>query len=89
MNFPEALQECINGKRITNKNWNGKGMYVFAMPGYPEGVPANETLSEHSGVQEGQTVVISPYLMMFNAKGEFSNWLISNMDVFSDGWETV
>ncbi len=86
MDFPDALKECLAGKRITNEGWNGKGMYVCMMRGYPLGVPANEALAQASGVLEGKTVTILPYLMMCNAKGEFVPWLISQMDVFSDKW---
>lgn len=89
LDFPTALKYCLEGKRIRNVNWNGKGMYVFAMKGYPEGVPANNALAEATGIEEGSTVKIAPYLMMFNAKGEFVNWLISQMDVFSKEWEVV
>lgn len=86
MDFPDALKECLAGKKIANENWNGRGMYVFTMRGYPLGVPANEALSQASGIPEGQTVTILPYLMMRNARGEFAPWLISQMDVFSDNW---
>jgi len=89
MDFPTALSNCIAGARIANKNWNGKDMYVFAMQGYPNGVPANKALSDCSGIDLGTPVTIAPYLMMRNAKGEFVSWLISNMDVFSTGWEVL
>jgi hypothetical protein len=89
MNFPQALTKILKGYRVTNVNWNGKNMYVFMMSGYPFGVYANKTLSEGAGIKEGSEVIISPYLMMYNAKGEFVPWLISNMDVFSEGWKVV
>lgn len=89
MNFPDALNECLAGKRIANENWNGRGMYVFVMRGYPLGVPANEALSQASGIPEGETVTVLPYLMMRDAKGEFGHWLISQMDVFSEGWKVI
>lgn len=89
MNFEDALREIKNGNRVTNVNWNGNSMYVFMMPGYPMGVSANSTLAGHAGIQEGSEVIISPYLMMRNARGQFGPWLISNMDVFSDGWIIV
>jgi hypothetical protein len=73
MDFPDALKECIAGKRITNENWNGKGMYVYAVEG-----------TKHGDVET------LPYLMMRNAKGQFVHgWLISQMDVFSDGWKVL
>lgn len=88
MNFPEALQACLNGKRITNLNWNGKNMYVFKMGG--SRVPnSGYVLGLYSGVRYDKQVTLLPYLVMCNAKGEFVPWLISNMDVFSDGWEVL
>ena len=33
MDFPTALKLCLEGKRITNLKWNGKGMYVYAVEG--------------------------------------------------------
>ncbi|MDD4588855.1 MAG: DUF2829 domain-containing protein [Parabacteroides sp.] len=89
MDFPDALKECLAGKKITNEKWNGKGMYVFMMPGYPNGVPANEALSIATGIPEGERITVLPYLMMKNATGEFGPWLISQMDVFSTGWKVI
>jgi hypothetical protein len=73
MDFPDALQACIWGQKITNENWNGKGMYVEVIPGSTN--LFNETML--------------PYLEMTNAKGEKVPWLISQMDVFSTGWKTL
>ena len=89
MDFPDALKACIAGKKITNENWNGKGMYVFASRGYPMGVPANEALSMATGIPEGENITVLPELRMRNARGEFVSWLISQMDVFSNGWKVV
>ena len=83
------LLKNVFGKRITNLNWNGRGMYCFMMPGYVNGVPANATLAQAAGIKEGETVKILPYLMMRNAKDEFVPWVISNMDVFSDRWAVI
>lgn len=88
LDFPTALKYCLEGKKIRNLNWNGKGMYAFAMEGYPECISANKALSDATGIDEGSTVKILPYLMMCNAKGEFVPWLISQMDVFST-WEVI
>jgi len=73
MNFPDALRECLNGKRITNLNWNGRGMYVEVIPGSPN------MFSE----------MMLPYLEITNVKGDKVPWSISNMDIFSDGWEVI
>lgn len=89
MQFEDALKEIKNGKRVTNKNWNGKGMCVFAMPGYIDGVVANPVMCEKLNLAPGTIVEVCPYLMMRNAQGQYVSWIISNMDVFSDKWEVV
>lgn len=73
MDFPDALKECLAGKKITNKNWNGKGMYVEVIPG------SLNLFNE----------MMLPYLEMTNVKGEKVPWLISQMDVFSEKWEVL
>jgi len=78
MDFPDALKECLQGKRITNENWNGKGMYVFMLKGDEWGI-----------LGELENTVKMPVLMMKNAKSEIGPWLISQMDVFSTGWKVV
>jgi hypothetical protein len=89
MDFPTALSECLKGSRITNSKWNGKDQYVFMMPGYPDGVPANEALSDSAKIPEGKKVVIPPYLMLRNAQGQFVNWVPSTGDLFSKYWEVL
>ena len=33
MNFGTALEALKQGKKITRAGWNGKGMYLFYLPG--------------------------------------------------------
>lgn len=88
LSFEEAFSAAKKGKRITRSDWNGKGQYVFMMPGY-ESVQANETLSKAAKISPGSDVVIAPYLMLRNSDGIFSNWVPSNGDIFSNEWEIV
>ena len=54
MNFGEALEALKLGKKVTRAGWNGKGMFLFLVPGstfqvnrppllgiYPEGTEIN------------------------------------------------
>lgn len=87
MLFEFALHAIRSGRRVTNTEWNGKGMFLFMMEGYPDGVPANANLSKASGIPEGETVIIPPYIAMKNARGEIVNWLPSADDLNSDEWK--
>jgi hypothetical protein len=89
MEFENALKLMKEGKRVTNSNWNGKDQYVFMMPGYTDGIPANEALSNSAKIPEGQMVKIPPYLMLRNAQGEFVNWVPSTGDLFSKDWKVL
>ena len=40
MTFGQALEALKAGKRISRAGWNGKGMYLFLVPGMPESEPA-------------------------------------------------
>ncbi|MEN6551541.1 MAG: MW1434 family type I TA system toxin, partial [Methanobacterium sp.] len=67
----------------------GTNQFVIMMRGYPLGVPANEALSQVTGIKEGSTVTIEPYLMLRNAHGHFVNWVPSTGDLFSTGWKVI
>jgi hypothetical protein len=86
MDFSKALEYLKNGYRVTNKNWNGKGMYVTVMPGYEEGVPANTNTSVAHNVSPGTLVKVRPYLAMKDAQGMIAPWTPSQLDLFSDNW---
>lgn len=44
MNFGEAIENLKQGKRVTRKGWNGKGMFLFLMRG---GLSGNEVHKQH------------------------------------------
>lgn len=33
MNFGQALEELKKGGRVAREGWNGKGMFLFLVPG--------------------------------------------------------
>ncbi|HZK71043.1 MAG TPA: MW1434 family type I TA system toxin [Clostridia bacterium] len=80
MDFPDALKKCIyDGKRITNENWNGKGMLVYSM---------DQKTIQCPDSKEKQMVLL-PYLMLRDVNGDFSPWTISHLDVYSTKWKVI
>lgn len=75
------------GNRVRRAGWNGKGMFLFYMPGYPDGVPANANTAKSMGIAEGVIVRVPPYIMMRTADGALVPWLASQTDLLSDDWE--
>jgi hypothetical protein len=89
MKFEEAITKLKEGHMVTNRNWNGKDMFLFRQMGYPDGVPANENTSKAMNIPLHMEVCVEPYIMMKNASGFLVPWIPSQMDIFSDGWEIV
>lgn len=89
MDFGAALQAMKDGKRVERAGWNGKGMWVVLMLGYPDGIPANEATARAHRIEPGSTVVVRPYLAMRSVDGSLVNWTISQTDALADDWSIV
>ncbi len=89
MDFSDALRQVKAGHQIARDGWNGKGMFVFLMPGYPDGVPANEATATAMKIPAGYTVRVLPYLVMRTVDGSIVPWLISQTDALADDWGVV
>lgn len=90
MDFSEALGHLKQGHRLQNTNWNGKGMYITMMPGYPDGICLNEISCKAHGIEMGcpeSCLPVAPYIVMLDATGTIVPWTPSHLDMFSDGWE--
>ena len=87
--FGEALRVLKAGGKVRREGWNGRGMWVVMMPGYPNGVPANTHAAAALGVSEGATVRIKPYLAMRDVQGHLVPWLASQTDMLSEDWLVV
>ena len=86
--FGDALSYLWQGKRVRRVGWNGNGMYIVLMPGYPGGIPANEPTAEAHGIPVGSMVHVRPYLLMKDAQGMLvPGWLASQTDLLAEDWE--
>lgn len=86
MDFGNALQCLKAGGKVTRQGWNGRGMFLFLVPGshfkvnraplmgiYPEGTPVNY----HAHVD------------MKTAQGDVVPWVCSQTDMLADDWLIV
>jgi hypothetical protein len=89
LDFGAALRLLQSGARVRRAGWNGRGMHVALMPGYPDGVQANETTAMAHDLEPGSWVIIRPYLVMWAADGNLVNWTISQSDALAKDWEIV
>lgn len=89
INFGSALSELKVGSRVARAGWNGKGMFLFYMPGYPAGVPANVATSRAMGIPQGTQIVVLPYIAMRTVDGSIVPWLASQTDILANDWVIV
>lgn len=84
LDFGAALKKLKLGFRIARKGWNGKGMYVYYVPGgdYP-------TQTESAKKEFGETAHYNPYLAIKTVQGSVSTWVPSVNDCLADDWGVV
>lgn len=89
MDFGKAIKELKNGKRLTRRGWNGKGMFIVYQKGYPNGIPCNKQTAEAYGYEEGTLFKCNPYIQMRCADGTHQMWTASQTDILAEDWEVV
>lgn len=86
MNFSEALTQIKAGHRVCRSGWNGKGMFLFLVPGSVFRVNREPLLSI---LGEGTEVQYHAHIDMRTAQGTIVPWLASQTDLLADDWELV
>ena len=89
MTFGMAIEAMKNGKKVARRGWNGKGMYVWVMPGSTITNCPNITDPHLKAISDanGGTVVFVGSVRMKTATGEvLTGWLASQTDMLSEDW---
>lgn len=86
MNFSDALTAIKQGHRVAREGWNGKGMFVFLVPGSVFKVNREPLLSI---LGEGTEVQYHGHIDMKTAQGYIVPWLASQADLLADDWSIV
>jgi hypothetical protein len=84
MNFGEVLEAVKQGQRAARIGWNGKGMYIYYVPG---GDYATQT--ESAKREFGDFAHYNPYLAIKNTQGSVSTWVPSINDCLAEDWVIV
>jgi hypothetical protein len=87
MTFSEALELLRRGMRVRRAGWNGKGMWLVAIPGSTIKVEAGRPLAAAFPV--GTEVKYLSHIDMYTAQGEIVPWLASQTDILAFDWEVV
>ena len=82
LNFGHAISAMKDGLKVCREGWNGKGMFLYYVPGnaYP---PVTEIAKQAFG---GNDVPYGAYIAMKTAQGNVIPWLASQTDMLSDDW---
>lgn len=86
MNFGDALAAVKAGKRVARIGWNGKGMFIFLVPGSTFEVNREPLLSI---LGEGTQVNYHGHVDMRTADGMIVPWLCNQTDMLAEDWQEV
>jgi len=86
MSFSQALYHVKAGGRVAREGWNGKGMFLFLVPGSTFKVNRPPLLGIYP---EGTEVQYHAHIDMRTAQGYVVPWLASQADLLAEDWMIV
>ena len=86
MDFSQALIVLKTGGRIARSGWNGKGMFLFLVPGSTFQVNRPPLLGIYP---EGTEINYHAHVDMKTADNKVVPWLCSQTDLLADDWCVV
>lgn len=86
MNFGQAIEALKAGKKVSRSGWNGKGMFLFLVPGSTFQVSRPPLLGIYP---EGTEINYRPHIDMKDAEGKVVPWLASQTDMLAEDWGLV
>ncbi|TDV06048.1 DUF2829 domain-containing protein [Paraburkholderia caballeronis] len=84
--FGGALAALKAGKRVARAGWNGKGMFLFLVPGSTFKVNRPPLLGIYP---EGTEIRYHAHIDMKTAQGDVVPWLASQTDVLAEDWQVI
>ena len=86
LTFGFALEAMNAGLKVARRGWNGKGMFIFKVPGSTFQVNRPPLLCIYP---EGTEINYHSHIDMKTADGQVVPWLASQTDMQADDWEVV
>ena len=83
MDFSGALKWVKAGGRVCREGWNGKGMFLFLVPGSTFKVNRPPLLGIYP---EGTEIRYHVHVDMKTAQGDVVPWLCTQTDMLADDW---
>jgi len=86
MTFGEAVKFLKEGHRIARVGWNGKGMFIFLVPGSRFKVNRPPLMGIYP---EGTEIEYHAHIDMKTAQGYVVPWVPSQSDILAEDWFIV
>jgi hypothetical protein len=83
MNFGDALTVLKQGGKVAREGWNGRGMFLFLVPGSTFKVNRPPLLGIYP---EGTEITYHAHVDMRTAGGQIVPWLCSQSDMLAEDW---
>lgn len=84
--FSLALKHIKAGMLVRREGWNGKGMFIFLVPGSTFKVNRAPLLGIFP---EGTEINYHAHIDMKTSDGKIVPWLASQTDILANDWEIV
>jgi hypothetical protein len=86
MQFGDAVQKLKSGQCVSRSGWNGKGMFLYLVPGSHFTVNRLPLVGIYP---EGTEITYLPHIGMRTADGSCVPWLASQTDILADDWSVI
>lgn len=87
LTFGFAIEVLKLGKKVARAGWNGKGMFIFLVPGSTFKVNRAPLLGIYP---EGTEINYRPHIAMKGVDGSISEWTpAAGNDVLAEDWQIV
>lgn len=86
LTFGEALVALKAGKKVSRAGWNGKGMFLFLVPGSTFQVNRPPLLGIYP---EGTEINYRPHIDLKGVDGAVSTWNPTCNDVLAEDWNIL
>ena len=89
--FGFAIQSLKEGKRVTRKGWNGKGMFLWLKPAttIKSDWCKDPKLKELVDANDGEMEALGTICMKTADNKILTGWLANQTDMLSEDWEIV
>ena len=86
LSFGQALEKLKEGKKLSRKGWNGKGMFIYYVP---QGNYPPTTNPEQEIINEDGLVPYQEYIAFKTRESTVVPWVASQTDILSNDWVVV